>query len=592
MARLEVDPDLVPLREALRTLQAAREDLARVEREVMVLRGRVEQSRRMMERSEEENTVAEARTEAEFAQSQLSDLQVERVAALSSFEVARSAYEAGLSAAGLGLDPEPPSMDEIVDALPEGGVLAVPIPGADGDGGALLILGRGPDGAAEAAWSKVPGLSEDAARALLFGEPWKEGYDEDDLAPGWFAAYNDLSGRLAKSGGVASPHGPAQTALDTAVRAMGRRLWDLIMGPLDHALRAFGAVPGAEVVMMPPGRLAALPLAAAHPEPEVGAAIRPFLTDWALSLVPSPQALVAAAGRIAALEATAGTHPARLLCVTTPKEFAPNPVADLASHGTCREIEGPDATPEEVRVALAGHRYVAFLCHGHWNPQEPGISGLALAGPLDAAGRETVAMLTVGDLQRPGVATGDARSWLMMACETAPVGLDAPDEFAGLAARLAGEVPAVTGTLYPVLMGHAAPMGRAVLALQMGPRRLSPAQALRRAQLTAMEGGTPALEALAAEAIGPAPAASASASVSAPVVPAPAVMSSAASFSPDAGRALGMPRDRDARALFDDFEDDAPVDGPAGNLQASGRDPDDWTTHIPAHWAAYTTYGR
>jgi len=592
MARLEVDPDLFPLREALRTLQAAREDLARVEREVMVLRGQVEQSRQLMERSDDENTAAEAIAEAEFAQSQLSNLQAERAAALSSFEAARSVYETGLSAAGLGLDPEPPSMDEIVDALPEGGVLAVPIPGADGDGGALLILGRGPDGTPEAAWSEVPGLSEDAGRELLFGEPWKEGCDEDDLAPGWFDAYNDLKGRLAKSGGVASPHGPAQTALDRAVHGMGRRLWDLIMGPLDHALRAIGAAPGAEVVMMPPGRLAALPLAAAHPEPEVGAAIRPFLADWALSLVPSPQALIAAAGRIAALEVTEGTQPARLLCVTTPKEFAPNPAADLAPRGTCREIEGPDATPEEVRAALAGHRYVAFLCHGHWNPQDPGTSGLALAGPLDEAGRETVAMLTMGDLQRPGVATGDARSWLMMACETAPVGLDAPDEFAGLAVRLAGEVPAVVGTLYPVLMGHAALLGRAVLALQMGPRRLSPAQALRQAQLTAMEGGTPALEALAAEAIGPGP--TTSASVSAPVVPTPAVMSSAASFGPDSRRALGMPRDRDARALFDDFDedDDTPVDDTATEPEVDGHDPDDWTTHIPAHWAAYTTYGR
>ena len=67
--------------------------------------------------------------------------------------------------------------------------------------------------------------------------------------------------------------------------------------------------------------------------------------------------------------------------------------------------------------------------------------------------------------------------------------------------RLAGEVPAVTGTLYPVLLGHAEKMGRAVLALQMGPQRLSPAQALRQAQLTALHSGREGLEALVAEAI-------------------------------------------------------------------------------------------
>ena len=586
MARLEVDPDLVPLREALRALQAGREDLARVEREVMILRGRGEQSRRMTERSDDESMATEALAEAEFARSQLSDLQAERATALSKFEAARSTYESGLSAAGLGLDPEPPSMEEIVDALPEGGVLAVPIPGADGDGGALLIVGRGPDGTPDAAWSELPGLSEDATQAMLFGESWTEGSDEDNLASGWFDAYNDLKVRLAKSGGLASPHGPAQTAFDRAVRAMGRQLWDLVIGPLDHALRAFGATPGAEVVMMPPGRLAALPLAAAHPEPETGTAIRPFLTDWALSLVPSPQALIAAAGRISALEATAGTQAARLLCVTTPKEFAPNPVADLVPRGTCRDIQGPDATPEEVRTALEGHRHVAFLCHGHWNPQEPESSGLALAGPLDTAGQETVAMLTVGDLQRPGVAKGNARSWLMMACETAPVGLDAPDEFAGLAVRLAGEVPAVTGTLYPVLMGHAAPMGRAVLALQMGPRRLSPAQALRQAQLTAMEGGTPALEALVAETIGPLKTAPAQRAIGV------GAMQTALSNRPKMEMSLGMPRNHDARALFDDFEDKPATNEPVENPRTDGPNPDDWTTHRPAHWAAYVTYGQ
>jgi CHAT domain-containing protein len=582
MARLEADPDLGPLRDALRMVQGAREDLALRERELAGLRGQGERLRK---------AGAPVSDDLALAEQQVAQLEAERADALSSFEAAQSAYEAGLEAAGLDLDPELPSMDEIVDALPEGGVLAVPIPGADDETGTLLIVGRGPDGAPEVAWSEVPGLNEEAGRALLFGERWIEGENEDP-APGWFDAYSDLKGRLEKSGGVADPHGPAQTALDASVRVTARRLWDMIMGPLDHALRAFGAAPGAEVVMMPPGRLAALPLAAAHPEPEAGAAIRPFVTDWALSLVPSPQALVAAAGRIAALEAKTGAQPARLLCVATPKEFAPNPVADLASRGARREIEGPDATPEAVRAALAGHRHAAFLCHGHWNPQEPGSSGLVLAGPLDAAGRETVAMLTVGDLQRPGVATGDARSWLLMACETAPVGLDAPDEFAGLAVRLAGEVPAVTGTLYPVLLGHAAPMGRAILALQMGPRRLSPAQALRRAQLTAKEGGTPALEALAAEAIGPAPKPAASVPDAPGPAPAPALKSSAASFSPDAGRALGMPRDHEHRALFDDFDDGTPADSPSGEPTADDHDPDDWTTHIPAHWAAYTTYGR
>jgi hypothetical protein len=56
-----------------------------------------------------------------------------------------------------------------------------------------------------------------------------------------------------------------------------------------------------------------------------------------------------------------------------------------------------------------------------------------------------------------------------------------------------------------------------------------------------------------------------------------------------------MPRGRDARVLFDDFDDDdddTPEDEPAKEPTADDHDLDDWTAYTPAHWAAYTTYGR
>lgn len=351
---------------------------------------------------------------------------------------------------GLSRPLPPPDPATLAAGVP-GGALAMPI--AAPPGGAALVVDAAA-GSPAVAMLMLPGLTTAAVDRLLNG-----------LDPvGWLVAYSRFRAALESTGGTAG--GDSLADFDGAVDRVRAAAWRLLMGPLDAHLRARGLDPEAEVVLIPDGRLAALPL---HAAGDGGAC---FLDRWAVSYAPSLSARTACKRRSQA-RAGEGGH---LLAVTDPAGdlgWPANPAAGFFAPGQTDAFHGAGAARKDVVAALPRATYASFFTHAEWDADRPERSCIRLAG------RDRIAAQDFAEL-----ALGRCRMVVLGACESGVPGLgSAPDEFQGMPACLiqAG-VPGVLATLWPVFNRAADRLLRVFFQAHLRDG-LSPAAALRRAQL-------------------------------------------------------------------------------------------------------------
>jgi CHAT domain-containing protein len=239
------------------------------------------------------------------------------------------------------------------------------------------------------------------------------------------------------------------------------------------------------VTLVACGLLSLIPLHAASYQ--YGPEIRCLLSDYEVTYAPSARVLSAARSALSAQQkrtlALAGvSSPAG----AGPLAFAEAELRAIAAcfpSGGSRVFTEAEATRSKLLEAAAGATHIHFACHGIFDAVSPADSALLLShdGEPDP--------LTLRDIMasRP---FSDARLVVASACQTAVTDfMDTPDEAIGFPAGfLRAGTPGMVGTLWPVKDVSTALLMCRFYELHLGratdqPTPLSPAQALRKAQL-------------------------------------------------------------------------------------------------------------
>ena len=255
-----------------------------------------------------------------------------------------------------GLDkPEPVSIAEAAEAIASGGALIMPVIPSRGDGYALILAA----GVRRPEVLPLAGLTEAWLGAQL--GIWFEGY-------------------TAFLGSVGEPREVWNIAVAAWNRTMASVLLEVgakLIGPVDRCLRETMRLQTgtAEVILMLPGRLSALPLHAAPVNDDGGI----LLDHWVVRQVANTRVLLTTH-----LANQRDSKPATLLGITDPQDnigILHNPAADPGWFpvGGCMDLIKADATVDVVKTLLPRHSHVCFYCHGDWDPQTPELSGLEMA---------------------------------------------------------------------------------------------------------------------------------------------------------------------------------------------------------------------
>ena len=317
-------------------------------------------------------------------------------------------------------------------ALPPGGVAVAAV--VTESGGALILLAHGAATieAKDIVW--LDSLTWTAIRSLVFARNLEEAASTESRA--WSVAYNRFAQQTQGAHGYVDA---AWTEWDGAIQRMASAVWDLLMGPLDAALRARGVASGTEILLVIPALLSPLPLHAARTQTPVG--WRYFIDDWALTTAPSLSAYRLSCRR---RKQRGQTAPSLLQVVDPRGDFGIRAIPVVPGFTSRTSLNGSEATVERVLQEMPLHSHLLFYCHGWWDGWKPQDAALLLAG----GGRLTVRQLR-------DAAANAGRAAVLAACETALNGLDtAPDEFTGLpAALLEAGIPGVAASLWPVASG-------------------------------------------------------------------------------------------------------------------------------------------
>lgn len=268
----------------------------------------------------------------------------------------------------------------------------------------------------------------------------------------------------------------AQGSLGTDLVVMdqlGQWLWEAVAGPVLAEL-APGAEPTpAEIVLIPAGWLALVPLHAAW-RPDAGApGQRVYLIDeCAVTYAANARARQTARTRAARLDVTG------YLVVEDPQPTSAGPLDHAAAEADAVLADVPglrlrheEATGARVRPALRTHSVLHFACHGSARPGAPLDSRLILAHDES---------LTLGELMADQL--GQARLAVLSACETAVVGSELMDEVVNFpTGMLQAGAAACIGSLWPVSDTSTALLMRRFYELWRGGG-IGPSEALRQAQ--------------------------------------------------------------------------------------------------------------
>ncbi|MGW2488365.1 CHAT domain-containing protein [Streptomyces sp. NPDC001606] len=311
-------------------------------------------------------------------------------------------------------------------------------------------------------------------------------------APGGVALAVDHHGRV---GAVELP-----TVTSAAVRRRVGALWDGHRGPagqagawkgaLDAVTRwAWSAVASAvlpmvgdaeEIVLVPSGALAMLPLHAAwRPAPEAPSTRHYLLDERTVSYAPNARALEVTR-RIAAR-----TSAGHIMVVADPAPTSLKPIGYAGAEAAWAQrwfrasevLRGRAASRTAVTAALSQAQVHHFICHGRAETDNPLDSALILADDQELTLREILGLR----LLHPDAGAG-ARLSVLSACDTDRPGTALPDEVISLPSGLiqagvAGVVAsqwAVRSEAVSLLMARFYQLWRT--------QRLEPAGALRAAQ--------------------------------------------------------------------------------------------------------------
>ncbi|MDJ0994334.1 MAG: CHAT domain-containing protein [Dinoroseobacter sp.] len=384
--------------------------------------------------------------------------------------------------------------------------LAVPVISETG-GGVLIVSGS--EAGFGLSFLNLPGLTSHTLDRIL-----------ETPETGWTQVYAHTFANVSQQ--VWDPLSPAAQRFMAALDRLLVQLWEILMGPLHAALDR--GTPGGRrlgtITLIPPGRMAGLPLGAAR----AGHMHRPFLSDWPVAYSQSLTAWCIAHDRAR----TRATGPRHLLSIADPTEDLAvernykktetswNLVPKRDALGRPKRMLGwrapgwtqfePDrrtellhrgATIPAVCDALSNASHAVFFCHGGWDRDRGTDSGLMLAATQE--GVESVdgpwpgEMMTIDRLVEEAAELQRVRMCILAACETAPVGLLVPDEFSGFAHALSLSVPMVVSTLFPVTPDATKLLLDAALALHLGSINYSMPIALAQAQHAAAYGGDRAL---------------------------------------------------------------------------------------------------
>jgi len=513
-------PDLMGQETALRIISGAGDRLAFLRAKqgkfddalAAVAKGRAIRAQRDLLLDKLDDATAALRAEIQSAQAEVSALQIDQKTPALSLE---SDETAGLQHLRhlleklenvITRDPvrRVGTTEHISRELPEHAVAVVLLTTELG-GGALLVPSV--DLQAPARFLELPGLTRSCVESLT-------GSNDG----GWLAAYS-----AAFDGNVERMWNPAShsaqrflTALDDALS----ELWDVAMGPLDAALSEIVPERGALIVLIPPGKLSGMPLGAATR----GVEGTPFLAHWNVTYAQSIAAWLAAAKM--ASERTEIAQ--KMLAISDPTEDLTTQFTYARVDGTWQRKVGRDADGRPLRAGgwknpirahvpfhsvelefraatvpaileeLPGCSHVAFFCHGGWDRETGLNSGLEVAADTQTGGGLQTEILTIQTLDAHRADLSSLRTAFLVACETAPIGLEIPDEYQGLAHGLSLRVPSVLSTLFPVTPTAATALMGAVCKLHFGPKKHSLPVALARAQAAAALGGAGVLNHIAA----------------------------------------------------------------------------------------------
>jgi hypothetical protein len=427
-----------------------------------------------------------------------------RQAAWSRAVQAEQAFRSALAATGNGRIAVPDAAD-LAAALPSGGCLAVFAIGAER--GAVVTVRAGTHGPERCDLLWLPALTRHAVARLLGAAGFDESPDSLAFLPALAA--------VRQRGSFAS-FATAAHRLDRAIAHLGECLWDIAIGPLDTHLRSLGVGPGADLALMAPGTLAALPLHAAWRKTS-GGIPRFFLDDWVVRFVPDLRAVLSSGARTP-------ESPLRLLAVHDPcgDGFPPDPALRFFRGETITKLDNARATIGSVVAALSQHPTLSFSGHAVYEPLDPDRSGLALAHPSDrdANGHPIPHIFSVTALRALSASTPRDLA-VLAACDTATAETaDTADEFNGLPAEfLDAGFAGVVGASWPVDDAATDRLMTYFWEAYAENGHNAPA-ALRHAQLAMRAGPALPVERGAARAIGPAAAAPAATTDTARLPPA------------------------------------------------------------------------
>jgi CHAT domain-containing protein len=315
------------------------------------------------------------------------------------------------------------SVTELLALVPENGVIVAPCITTQGSFAFVL-----PAGLSEITAEQIvplPNLTETIVREWLVGSPTPE---EPQLG-GWFGAYAQRQ---------ANSYRWQQTISQTLTE-----LWSGLMEPIYQRLQELNLPDEANVIIMPQGGLALLPLHAANGT----------VNGQPLAFGDAYTVTYAASGYALRTSQRRAQQPTRqqqsLLAVINPTQDLPytsvegdQVIASFSVTTPKTVLRETEATEAAVIAATAGKAYLHFSCHGFYNWQTPLESGLLLAN------KEILSLADI--LHRLDL--GHSRLVVLSACETGMTDFrQTPDEFIGLpAAFLQAGAPGVVGTLWAV----------------------------------------------------------------------------------------------------------------------------------------------
>lgn len=306
-----------------------------------------------------------------------------------------------------------------------------------------------------------------------------------ELVIRWNRAYGAM---LAKTGPDASAAPSDLHNANAVLEDVLEYLWSEVMEPVAERLAVLGINPGAEILILPQGDFALLPLHAAGTNLAAGGHC--FLDDFIVRYAPSGFAVHTAAARLARHRSLGFTDDAGLgrglFGIFNPMAGTQDALPEAESEempalrslfaGAGHDVAvyaGPEASLTQALGGAGKAGYVHFACHGRFEPFDPESSGLQLAG-----GSRLSVSTIVQDLRLEC-----CRLVTLSACESGMVDvLHLPDEFIGLpAAFLQAGAPGVAATFWSVAEIPSAALMRRFYALHLAGN--PPAAALRNAVL-------------------------------------------------------------------------------------------------------------